>query len=540
MSPTPPAALAGRTVARGAGVILAVTVLARIAGFARYLVFGGTVGGGEVGTAYATANLLPNVLFEVAAGGALAAMVVPLVAGLVDRPGGTDDADRIVSALLGWTLITTIPLAILVAAAADPLSSLLLGAGAGAEMHSIGRSLLVIFAAQVPLYGIAVVLGAYLQARSRFLWPALMPLISSLVVMASYAAYSIVVPAGGSAAALGGVGLWLLGGGTTAGVLAMALPVLIAALHAGWRPRPVLRMPGETGARALRLGASGIGGVAAQQLVVALIMVLAMRAGGTGTLVLFQYAQAVYLLPYAVLAVPVMTAVFPRLSELRLTGDSIGFARTAAVSLRVVIAVSLLGSSALVGAAAAVDRFFVLLDRANVQGVGPTLAAFALGLGGYAISMLSTRILSAALRARDALVVGSVGWIIAGVLIVLATALSPGWRAVEAATAFAFAIAVGMGIAAVTGLVRVGALLGHLEERSVVSRLSVMGPLVLAVGAAPGHLLVRLLMGPDTSIAGVLAIGALAGVVAVALSGGLLLWLDRGLLTLVRTRGAQA
>lgn len=530
----------GRAVARGAGLIFVVTVLARIAGFARYLVFGGTVGGGDVGTAYATANLLPNVLFEVAAGGALAAMVVPLVAGLIDRPGGGQDADRIVSALLGWTLLITIPIAVVIAVAAGPLAALLLGADAGAEMLSVGRSLLAIFAVQVPLYGIAVVLGASLQARSRFLWPALMPLISSLVVMASYAAYASVVPAGGSAAALGGAGLWLLGGGTTAGVLAMALPVLFAALRAGWRPRLTLRMPGETGAQALRLGLSGLGGVAAQQAVIALIMVMAMRAGGTGTLVLFQYAQAVYLLPYAVLAVPVMTAVFPRLSELRLTGDTVGFARTAATALRVVLAVSLLGSSALLGAAAAVDRFFVLLDRAGVQGVGPALAALALGLGGYAVSMLSTRILAAAMRARDALIVGSVGWVIAAALIVLATALSPGWRPAEAATAFSLAIAVGMGTAAVTGLMRLDSLLTPLENRSPVHRLAAMGPVVLAVGAVPAHVLVRLLMRPGTGIAGTIGIGAAAGLAAVLLSGALLLLLDRGLLTLARTRGETA
>ena len=38
---------AARGIARAAGLILAVTILARIAGFVRYLVFGATVGGGR-------------------------------------------------------------------------------------------------------------------------------------------------------------------------------------------------------------------------------------------------------------------------------------------------------------------------------------------------------------------------------------------------------------------------------------------------------------------------------------------------------------
>src|SRR5699024_11211401 len=74
MSPTPPSTPGGSTTARaivrGAGLILVITAIARIAGFVRYLVFGASVGAGDVGTAYSTANLLPNVLFEVVAGGA--------------------------------------------------------------------------------------------------------------------------------------------------------------------------------------------------------------------------------------------------------------------------------------------------------------------------------------------------------------------------------------------------------------------------------------------------------------------------------------
>src|SRR5690625_6116787 len=58
----------------------------------------------------------------------------------------------------------------------------------------LGAALLRIFALQLPLYGISVVLGAYLHARKRFLWPAMMPLISSLVVMVSYRIYAHLVP----------------------------------------------------------------------------------------------------------------------------------------------------------------------------------------------------------------------------------------------------------------------------------------------------------------------------------------------------------
>ena len=75
------------------------TLLARVVGFGRWLVFSGTVGSSCVGTAYASANLVPNVLFEVVAGGALAAAVVPVLSSSLVR-GDRAAADRAASAML--------------------------------------------------------------------------------------------------------------------------------------------------------------------------------------------------------------------------------------------------------------------------------------------------------------------------------------------------------------------------------------------------------------------------------------------------------
>jgi putative peptidoglycan lipid II flippase len=70
----------GTGVARAALVIAVATLLSRVAGFARTLVFSTSVGATEVGDVYQTVNTLPNVVYEIAAGGVLAAVAVPLVA----------------------------------------------------------------------------------------------------------------------------------------------------------------------------------------------------------------------------------------------------------------------------------------------------------------------------------------------------------------------------------------------------------------------------------------------------------------------------
>src|SRR5262249_6025545 len=75
-----PAGVAGRRLLRAAALIAAITAVARVAGFGRTVVFGRTVGGGCVGGVYQTANTIPNIIFDIVAGGTLAALVVPLLA----------------------------------------------------------------------------------------------------------------------------------------------------------------------------------------------------------------------------------------------------------------------------------------------------------------------------------------------------------------------------------------------------------------------------------------------------------------------------
>ena len=542
-----------RSVLRGAGIILLVTVFARIAGFVRYLVFGASVGAGDVGTAYTTTNMLPNVLFEVAAGGVLAAVVVPLIAGLVPEgdpdahvvseetldlrqvedprsptaaPGTADGAalaDRIISVLLPWTLLGPGLLAARVVALASPLSQLLLAAeNPGTAGVPLGATLLRIFALQLPLYGLSVVLAAYLQARKRFLWPAMMPLLSSLTVMVAYRVYAHLVPPVATATTIEQSAVWWLGWGTTGGVAMMVLPVLIVSLRSGLRLRPALRMPAGYGRRALALGGAGLGAVGAQQAVLALVMVLAMRAGGVGTLPVFQYAQALYLLPYAVLVVPLVTSVFPHLSELRLVGDRSGFAKIAAASVRTVMAVSVVGASMLLAAGPALEQFFRQIDRSGASGVGSPTAGLALGLVGFAVATQCTRILAAALRARDALLVGSVGWLIAGVVILIIVLPSPERSSAEASTAFGLSMAVGMALAGLVGLSRSAAVLEPGGQRGGVPRTALFVPLALLGGGVPGLLLGRQLTTADLGEVGSVLVGILCGLVAAVLSTALM------------------
>lgn len=529
----------GSAILRGATLILVITLLARIAGFVRYLVFGASVGAGDVGTAYASANLVPNLLFEVAAGGALAASVVPLVAGLV---GGSrterEEASRIISVLLCWTLLVTIVLAGALALAADPLAALILDSRAPTDAATValGARMLRVFALQLPLYGMTVVLAAYLQARKRFFWPALVPLLSSLLVILAYRLYAGAAPAVATSTTIGPLAEGLLVWGTTAGVAVMAISLCIPAARAGLRLRPGLRMPAGHGRRALALAGAGLGAVGAQQLALALILLLAMRTGGTGTLPVFQYAQAVYLLPFAVLAIPLITSVFPHLSEQRTVGDIAAFGRTAGLSLRTLAVIGAIGGAALFGAGPALEAFFRHIDRAGAVGVGAAVAAMALGLLPYILTVQCTRILSAALRARDAAIVGSIGWIAAGALIVAVAMASTGAGAAQAATEFAFAISIGMWVSAISGMHRVSDVLASGAQRAPLHRSVLAAAVAVPAGGIPALLLGRALVHQGVGEIGTVLLGVLTGGVAAAIALAVMALADPGAAARLRSR----
>ena len=412
MTPAVRRALTG--LAGAAALIAAVTVVSRVLGFGRWLVQSGTVGYGTIGTAYASANTLPNVLFEVAAGGALAGALVPVLAGPL-ATGMRADVDRIASAMLGWALLALLPMAVGLALLADPIASLLAGPGAPADEHALVRWFVRVFALQVPLYGVGVVLGGVLHAHRRFLWPALAPVLSSVVVIGSYLAFGAL--AGGEVddpARVPGSALGWLGWGTTAGVAAMSLALLLPLRRTGVRLRPTLRFPAGVATRARSLAFAGLGALVAQQVSVLVVLWLSDRSGGTGTYPVLQYTQAVFYLPYAVLAVPLATSTFPRLAARASTGDLAGYARMAALTTRGVLLVAAVGAAALGAAAPAVGELFRAIGRgepALALAMGPALTWMAPGLLGYALVFHLSRALYALERGRPAVVATAAGWL---------------------------------------------------------------------------------------------------------------------------------
>ena len=175
------------------------TALSRVLGLVPTVVFAQTVGAGCLGTAYVTANQVPNLIVELAIGGALSSAMVPVLARSAS-PGGVDPqakahVEQISLALLSWSVLILLPVTVIVTAAAVPISGLLNPVKLNADCSHgdvINETtfMLVSFAPQILLYGVSVVLFGLLQAFRKFGATSLAPVLGNVVTITSYLVFA--------------------------------------------------------------------------------------------------------------------------------------------------------------------------------------------------------------------------------------------------------------------------------------------------------------------------------------------------------------
>ena len=523
--------MSARQVARGvagAAVMIAVlTVLARLAGFGRTLVFTNTVGADSTGDIYLAANTVPNIVFEVVAGGALASLVVPMLAGGI-ATGDREQVRRTASALLGWTLLILTPLAVVIALAAEPIARLLLGGGGSAQVDLAAR-FLVVFAPQVVLYGIGIVLAGVLQAHRRFAGPAVAPLLSSLVVAAAYLVFAA-IGGSGDIETLATPAELVLAVGTTLGVVVLSLCLLVPARRLRLHLRPSLRFPVGAAPRVRRLAVAGVLTLAGQQLVAAVAIRLA-NDGPDGTQVVYFAGLTLFLVPWAALAVPLATSAYPGLAERAEVGDEAGYRRSLAPAAVLTVAPAAVAAGVLVAVSGPMARVFLAsAPPETVVALRDTIIAFAPGLVGYALVALLTRALYARglWKAPTVCVLG--GWLLAVAAdVVLARQLPVEHRGLALGAGHSIGVTVaGLGLLVVVARVAgPGALHGVVRTGAA----ALAGG---ALGAAAGLLGARALGAypvPDSGVLGAVAVGVAAAAIVLVIAGAVMMGTARGPLT---------
>jgi putative peptidoglycan lipid II flippase len=511
-------------------------MLARVLGFVRTLAFSQTVGATCLGTAYFTASQVPSLVYELVLGGALGSAMVPVLARSAERsatdPAAKAEVSQIYSALVTWTLVILVPLTLIIVAAAGPISALLNPANPSAhcvhaDLVATTASLLRVFAPQAVLYALTVVLFGLLQAYRRFAGYALAPLVSSLVLIASYVAFGP-LGRGLPLSRLPVSAQLVLSGGATLGVAAMVLVGLVPTWRLRLRLRPGLRFPPGVARRAGGLLTVGLVEMVVQQVVGIAVIALANGRGETGALVMFNYASQVFNSLNAVLALSIVLSAFPVLSA----RDGSVFDRTCAGSTRAVLLVACLGM-AVIGAVAVPAGRVLAGQPGQVSQLILGFALFAPGLVGAGVLANLTRALLAIGRLKVACAAVAAGSLLAALAQVVLAEIVPAHLVVGA---LALGNTIGMTGAAVPLVIVTGRIRGKAAVQGA-GRATLAGLAAAIAGAVVG-VAVSIALPASGKLQDAVA-GALAAGCAVVAFGAVAFLLDGGDLRVVLARLRQ-
>jgi putative peptidoglycan lipid II flippase len=383
-------------IARGAALVAGLGALSRSLGLVRTLVFSQSVGAGCMGTAYVTANQVPNLIYELVLGGALTSAMVPILARSAERAAtdseARDHVARISSALLTWAVVILVPLTAIIAALAGPIASLLIPANPNAacdhaDMVRVTGTMVTVFAPQILLYGLSVVLFGLLTAYRRFTGPALAPVIANFVMIGSYLAFASLdknLPLARTPLAAELV----LSLGATLNIGTLVVVALPPTWRLHLRLRPALRFPPGVMRQAGGLAMVGVLEFLAGDLAGVVTIALANGRGDTAALVLVNYASLVSSAVISVLALSIVTSAFPVLSA----ADGDAFDQTCAGSMRAVILASGLGAAVM--AAVCVPAAHILARQPDQVGqMIQGLALMAPGVAGMGVIVNASRVM---------------------------------------------------------------------------------------------------------------------------------------------------
>jgi putative peptidoglycan lipid II flippase len=374
-----------RQIARAATIMMALFVVSRAAGLAREMIIGARFGTGSELDAYLAAFRVPDLIFQILAGGALGSSFLPVFKGCLSR-NEWDGAWRLFSAILNLVVVLMTVTAVVAAVTAPWLVANVLAPGFTPTQQALTVSLMRWMLVSTVLFGISGIMMGVLNSFQHFILPALAPVLYNLAIIA---------------------GAWFLA--PELGVYGLVLGVIVgAALHLDlqlfgmwWYSaeyRPVLAWQDPNVREVARLMGPRILGLAAVQLN---FWINTMLASGlpAGSLSALNYAWLLMLLPQGVVAQAVATAAFPTFAELEARGQTRELRGLVSRALRGVLFLTLPAAAGLFVWRVPLVR--LTLERGAFSSHSTDLTAYALAF--YAFGLIGHSVVEVVSRAFYAL-----------------------------------------------------------------------------------------------------------------------------------------
>jgi len=384
-----------RRIAQAAGLVMVLFVTSRALGLVREMIIGARFGTSAELDAYLAAFRLPDLLFQLIAGGALGSAFIPTFASYLareDRAG----AWRLASAVANLVLVFFSSIAALAALLAPLLVRHIIAPGFPPAQQALTADLMRWMLISSVIFGVSGLVMGTLNAFQHFLLPALAPVMYNLGIIAGAL---LLAPVWGVHGLVVGV---VVG---AAGHLLVQLPGLLR-FHARYMPVLDIHDPGVQ--EVIRLMAPRVLGLAAVQLN---FLVNTILASGLpeGSLAALNYAWLLMLLPQGIFAQAIATATFPTFAAQFARGRRDTMRDTLGSSLRAVLFLTL---PAAVGLIVLREPFIRLLlergafDERSTVAVAWALRFFALGLPAHAVVEITARAFYAMHDTRTPVMVG--------------------------------------------------------------------------------------------------------------------------------------
>lgn len=377
---------------RHSAVMSVGTSLSRITGFLRLSAMAWAIGITEtrIADAYNVANTTPNIIYELALGGILSSVFVPVFVEWLERHGEEDAFDvarRVLSiatvllssiAVLGIVFAPWI-LRLYTVGIADP--------NRRAATEEMGTFFLRFFMPQILFYGIGAVATGLLNARRRFAAPMFAPILNNLTVLVTFVVYGLLAgpDRGDPSDPITTAQQLVLALGTTLGVVLMTAALWPSLRRMGFRWRWRGNWRHEAVLRIGRLAKWTVIYVLANQVGYLIILMIALHQQGGYTA--YGAAFILFQLPYAIFAVSIFTALLPALSSRWSAEDLPGFRAMLSQGLRMtgfIVIPAALGYMVLAGPIVRLILELGVAGARSAELVSQMLALFSIGLFSFA------------------------------------------------------------------------------------------------------------------------------------------------------------
>ncbi|MFY1674344.1 murein biosynthesis integral membrane protein MurJ [Plantactinospora sp. WMMB334] len=389
-STNPPPETAGS--AAGNSAIMAIgSLVSRGAGFLRTLMVTAALGAFAVNDAYATALIIPQMVYEFLLGGILTSVLVPVLVRRrkLDGDGGQAYAQRLLT-----LAVFALGVAVVFAMIAAPLLTEIYAGGRGDDYQTLVTRLSYLLLPIIFFSGLSALVAAVLNTRGHFAAPMWTPILNNLVIIAACALYIAIYGARVIDPAQMGPGrILLLGGGTLLGIVVQAVGLLPALRRVGfrWRWRFDFRALGlrELG----RLGAWMFCYVAVNSVgLIVLFNLLNQVEGESAGPAIYNNVFLLLMMAHGIISVSIITALMPRMSAAAADGRFGDMTADLSRTVRTVTAVlaPIAVCYAVLAEPIAVTLFDYGAARGDAGAISPVLLVAALALIPFAVSQVFT------------------------------------------------------------------------------------------------------------------------------------------------------